>query len=180
MHLKNLILMAILSVGMTVGAHAQETPRPQVLDEVFECRNIADDTARLNCFDRAVGNLQSAEQAGQLVAVDTVQARRIEREAFGFNLPSLTRILPNLIGGGGDEAPVEDVALTISRVRERGYQRFVFEMENGQVWTSVEAINANDVRHFRRGAEVTVRSASIGSFLMSGQYGRAHRVQRER
>lgn len=179
MRLKTLAFIAAL-ITSTGVATAQEQPRPEVLDEVFACREITDNTARLACFDRAVGSLETAAQSGQLVAVDTVQARRIEREAFGFNLPSLSRILPGFVGGGQDEAPVADIQVTISRVRERGYQRHVFEMENGQVWASVEPLRPADLRHFRRGDTVTIRSAVMGSFLMTADNGPAHRVQRER
>jgi hypothetical protein len=181
MRLQGIVLAGFISLAWATAAHAQEGARPQILDEVYACRSIADGDERLACFDRAVGSLQTAEESGQLVAVDTVRARGLEREAFGFNLPSLSRLLPDLIGGAGEpEERLDNVEMTIAQVRQRGYNRYVFEMENGQVWASVEVLAATATRHFRRGTTVTIRSAAMGSFLMNGRSGPAHRVQRER
>jgi hypothetical protein len=159
------------------GAAIAQTPNatPQALTDVYACAQVQDDAQRLQCYDNAVGRLRQAESQGQVVAVDREQVRELERDSFGFNLPSISRLLmPNL---GGSEGPIEDVQMTVAsiRVNPHGYHTFV--MENGQVWTQVEPENARNVRV---GDVVTIERAMLGSFrLISPRGGSGHRVRRQ-
>ncbi|MCC7249854.1 MAG: hypothetical protein IT473_14620 [Lysobacter sp.] len=147
---------------------------PQALTEVYQCAAITPAEERLACYDAAVGRLRSAETQGRIVAVDREQAATIERESFGFHLPSLSRILPSL---NGDSDEVEDVQLTVTRIRARADGTHSFVMDNGQVWTQVEP---QDVRNVRAGDTITIERAALGSFRLIGTRGGAgHRVRRE-
>jgi hypothetical protein len=163
---------AICVFGAATSALAQTTP--QAMTDVYACAQVAGDAERLACFDRAVGLLREAENQGQLVAVDRGQAREIERDSFGFHLPSISRLLPDL-QGGSDE--IDNVQMTVASVRrsQLGYHSFV--MENGQVWTQVEPQSARNVR---AGDTITINRAALGSFRLSSSRGGAgHRVRRE-
>jgi hypothetical protein len=163
----------------TIGA-AQTGPSarsPEALERVYACTPIKEDAARLACFDAAVGNLQTAQKTGEITAIDKRQAKDLERESFGFNLPSLPKIaFPNLFGGAGQEAPTEAIQTRISRVAGQGKPTFYFE--NGQVWQSVDT---DQNRNARAGAGVTIRRGVTGSFLMSVEAGgaalRVRRIQ---
>lgn len=168
-------LVTVAFVTMAPLAYAQNAPpTPQALTDVYSCAQIQDDAQRLQCYDGAVGRLRQAETQGQVVAVDRAQAQEIERDSFGFHLPSLSRILPSL-GGDNDEV-IDNVEMTVARVRASQTGYHTFEMENGQVWTQVEPGNARNVR---TGDVVTIRRASLGSFrLISSRGGAGHRVRR--
>lgn len=151
----------------TAAAQDQRAQSPQVLDQVYACANITDEAQRLACYDGAVGRLREAQSSGNLVAVDRQQAEQVEREAFGFSLPSL----PRLFGNRGNEAAapeVAEMALTIDRVVTRRNAPATFYMTNGQVWTQLDETNAWNVR---AGGQVTIRRATLGSFLMSVEAG---------
>ena len=164
--------IAIAALGSTAFAQTPAST-PQALTDVYACAQVQDGAQRLQCYDSAVGRLRQAETQGQVVAVDRQQAREIERDAFGFNLPSFSRLLPNL--DGGDER-LDNVQMTVARVRTNPLGFSTFEMENGQVWTQVEAVNAGNVR---AGDVVSIRSAALGSFrLFSSRGGPGHRVRR--
>lgn len=171
---------------IATAAHAQPAPdvrSPEVLTKVYACATVADPAARLACYDGAVGQLKTAETSGQFTAVDAAGVRQIEKEAFGFSLPSLPRLaLPRLgggdSGGGSGAAAVErtaEVSMTIARVgRFDGRQSFI--MDNGQVWVLIDSAGN---RLARPGAAVTVKRASLGSYLMSVEAGgTALRVRR--
>jgi hypothetical protein len=156
---------------------AQNTPR--ALGDVYACSAITDDVQRLACFDTAVGRLRQQESAGQVVAVDREHVATLERESFGFSLPSLDRLLPSLGGGSDDAEPeaLERIQVEIARIVTDANGRASFVMTNGQVWRQVETQRTNNVRV---GDNVTVRRAALGSFLLSpSRGGLAHRVRRE-
>jgi len=162
---------ALLVVAASGTVAAQPGPpalqSPETLAKVYACSEIADSAARLACFDAAVAALKTAQTQGQFAAVDAAGVRQIEREAFGFSLPSLPRLgLPGLRrdGSGAVVAPesTPELAMTIARL---GYYdgRRSFVMDNGQVWV---LIDSKDNRFARVGAAVTVRRALVGSYLM--------------
>lgn len=59
------------------------------LADIYACANIADDSARLACFDSAVSATQTAQQAGEFRTLTRQDTERVQEDAFGFSLPSL-------------------------------------------------------------------------------------------
>lgn len=168
-------LCLFAALASAPGAAAQQAPSsPEVLTQVYNCAAIESDSERLACFDAAVGRLRQAEQTGDFAAVDRGRINEVERESFGFRLPSLSSLMPDF-GGNRDE--IEDVQLVVANVVQRANGYHAFVMENGQVWVQVEPESARNVRE---GTTVTIRRAAIGSFMMSSSRGgSAHRVRRE-
>jgi hypothetical protein len=172
--MRTFLVTAVALAALAPVAHAQTPPpTPQALTDVYTCAQVQDDAQRLQCYDGAVGRLRQAETQGQVVAVDRAQAQEIERDSFGFHLPSLSRLLPNL---EGSDDVIDNIEMTVTRVRVSALGYHTFEMENGQVWTQVEPENARNVR---AGDVVSIRRASLGSFrLISSRGGSGHRVRR--
>ena len=180
-----IVFASLCFVALAVGPAAaqQQTPPPGVLDQVYACADISDEAQRLACYDGAVGRLREAQSSGNLVAVDRQQAEELDRDAFGFSLPSLAR----LFGGGSDSAssgaaarprfePIDEMTLEIARVQRRRDGTAIFTMTNGQVWSQIDNENP---RNARVGGQVTIRRATMGSYLMSiAAGGPALRVRR--
>lgn len=168
------LLATVLAFAPSVHAQQAAAPaQPKALAEIYACAQIAEDPARLACFDAAVGALKSAQASGEFAAVDAAGVRRIEREAFGFSLPSLPRLgLPGFSKGeDGGRAPEQtsEVELVIDRVsRIDGREAFI--MANGQIWSHIDS---NTNRKARPGAKVTIRRAAMGSYLMRVEDGGA-------
>lgn len=181
MRLQYLIAAGALAVGVTPAMAQPAAPgqSPEAIAKVYACSEIADAGARLACFDTAVAAMKTAETQGQFAAVDAAGVRQIEREAFGFSLPSLPRLaFPNLRSENGGAAEAERTAemhMTIARVgRYDGHVAFV--MENGQTWIQVDS---DASRLARAGRTVTIKRAALGSYLMSVDAGGpAMRVRR--
>ncbi|MBS0385673.1 MAG: hypothetical protein JSS00_10040 [Proteobacteria bacterium] len=175
------LLIAVLALPAAAQGPApqQSQASPAVLDEVYACAQIGDEHQRLECYDRAVGRMHEAQNRGDLVAVDRQQAERVNREAFGFSLPSLGNLFAGL--GGPSRRPTEDVAeisAHITRVAQDRSGRATFTLDNGQQWEQIDDENA---RNARSGGSVRVRRAMMGSFLMHVDAGgpalRVRRVQ---
>jgi hypothetical protein len=66
------------------GAYGQEAVP---LAPLLECRAQTDEAQRLACYDEAVERL--AGSRGELVAVDLADVEAVERDGFGFSMPSL-------------------------------------------------------------------------------------------
>lgn len=176
--------LAFIALAGPVAAQEQTPATPGALDQVYACRSITDEAQRLACYDGAVGRLQEAQNTGNLVAVDRGQAQEMDREAFGFSLPSLSRIF----GGGSSSAPnapnappqferVDNIAMEIASVTHRRNLPSTFRMTNGQVWVQIDDEVARNVRE---GGSVTIQRASMGSYLMRVEAGGpAIRVRRQ-
>ena len=168
-----LVLGAALALAAPASAQPQlpNPASPEVIQKVYACAVVAEAAARLACFDAAVGALKAAETQGQFAAVDAAGVRQLEREAFGFSLPSLPRLtLPSF--GRNDAAPdatTAELALTIAR-RGSFDGRPSYVMNNGQVWVLVDT---DDNRLARPGAAVTIKRGAVGSYLMKVEAGGA-------
>jgi hypothetical protein len=160
-------------VAMTTGAAAQEEAPKPPLSDLYACTTLAEDAARLACFDQSVGALAAAERGGRFVTLDTLGAEKLEREAFGFAMPSLNLLLPS-IATPSSEPATKEISAVITRVGGRD-GKGAFYLDNGQVWTPTETVSS---RGAKVGAAVTVRRAALGSYLMSFGSGAAVRVRR--
>lgn len=171
-----IVLASLAFIAFAGSAAAQEQPatNPEALDRVYACRSIADAAQRLACYDSSVGGLQAAQSAGNLVAIDRSHAREVDREAFGFQLPSLSR----LFGSNHDDATrnpnspqferVDNIQMTIASVTHRRNYPSTFRMTNGQTWVQIDDEVARNVRE---GGTVTIERASMGSYLMRVEAG---------
>lgn len=167
--MRTLLLTISFLACATGAAHAQSAPpaaqSPEALGKVYACAEISDAQQRLACFDAAVAGMRTAETRGEFAAVDANRVRQIERESFGFTLPSLPRLgLPGRRDTDGITAETpQSQAMKIART-SRFDGRNSFVMDNGQVWV---LLDTQENRFAKQGAAVTVRKATLGSYLMS-------------
>jgi hypothetical protein len=156
------------------------------LERIYACRATAADAQRLACYDAAAAGLDAAQTAGGAVAVTpgsggapaatagTMQAGNMQAGNMRAGDMRTAPIAPTIRGGMPEAEPYR-VTAKVERILAQRSGRSVFYMSNGQVWTQVEA---ETVRNVRAGDEVTINSASFGSFLMSSpRGGRAIRVR---
>jgi hypothetical protein len=172
---------SFVTVAIAASAAAQPAPMPgqapDTLTKVYECAKETDDSKRLTCYDAAVGALRTAQETGAFAAIDTQQVKELEREAFGFRLPSLPKLVFPTLKPEQVETGPETVALSVARLGRMDGKTSVV-MSNGQVWIILDTeVN----RHIKAGAAVTIRAASLDSYLLSAEKGgaslRVRRVQ---
>lgn len=176
--MKNAIAAAAslaLSWAVAPLAVAQDAPAtPAALEAVYACASETDLSRRLACYDSAVANLRGAQTSGDVVAIDRGNVEQMQRDSFGFNLPSIGNLLPQV---GHRDNVVDRVEVTVARMSTSATGRTTFYMEDGQVWTQVDP---DRVYNVRAGDTVTVRRAALGSFMISSPRGGAGiRVRRQ-
>lgn len=88
----------------SLGQGAASGQVPSALDPILDCRDIAEDGARLACFDTAAEALSA--NADEIVTVNRREVEAVERESFGLQLPRLS--LGFFGGRGSDESPSDD------------------------------------------------------------------------
>lgn len=145
---------------ITPSSWAADVPANSPLAAVYACRSIDNDAARLACFDQAVAVVQKKEISQEIVAVDSVKAKDINRRAFGLPSMSLPKLgLPDF----GSSAKIDNVTLAVSRIYSfrRTYR---LEMENGDIWE----ITGGDLKRAPKGdLTAEIRAKSLGSYKMT-------------
>lgn len=160
----------MFSMGAT--AHAKETDlkRPKIFDEVVECRAITDPTARLKCYDEKVAALDSAQKDNQLIIADKADVQEARRGLFGLSLPKI-RIFS---GGDGDE--ITQIETTISRARQGPRGKWLVNLADGSRWQQID--NRRLGRYPKKGSNIRIRAASMGSYFANIEGQTAIRVKR--
>ncbi len=113
-YIKTFILTLSLStVGLLpISAKAQaSTSETNELTAVFECRAEMDAMKRLACYDAAVGLFEEAQEQGEIVTISKKQIEEVEKDSFGFNLPSIPK-LGSLFGSRSDKEVSTENPLT--------------------------------------------------------------------
>lgn len=146
-----LLVMAIVVTVASAASPADEPPA--------RCSEMDDDRARLACFDALFPRAPTPAAAPEAVfgINDTVRRARGERVA-------------------GDAAP-QMIESTLAHLDPLEPGRNRITLANGQVWEQVEVSARFQPR---AGEAITVRQASMGSFLMRGSRGVAVRARRLR
>lgn len=158
-------------------AQVPSPDRSALLTTLSECRAVADDGARLACFDRAADALDTAERQGEVVVVEREQIREARRQLFGFNAPAL----PSIFGRGGDQAAdapdVDAVETTLLSAGQDREGKWTFRLADDSEWRQIDSAPVRF--HNRAGTEIRVRRASLGSYLLTAGKSRAVRVKRQ-
>lgn len=167
-------MVGICLIAVALPANARDNdkiadgPPPAVFQAVLDCKSMADPSARLACYDKAVGALDAARAAKDLVVADRNAVREAKRGLFGLSLPSL-----KLFGGEKDEE-VTQIESKIKTVR-RGAEGFVFTLEDGAIWAQTDGIYIADPQ---AGDTIQIRQAILGSYLGKVNGGVAFRIKR--
>jgi hypothetical protein len=145
-------------------------PRAAAFQAVLDCRNIADNTARLACYDAAAASASQAEAKGDIVVIDRAQAQKAHRQAFGLPVPSLDFLTRAL-----KAEDVDKLEGVVKSARMGADGRWTMLLEDGAQWRQ---ISGELLRDPKSGSKVVIHKGALGSFLMSvdGQaYIKVHR-----
>lgn len=167
--------LVVLACAAATPAFAKDKAPPvppAQIRELYACRDIADSTARLACFDREVGELSAADEAREITFTDRETAKKTRRGLFGFSFPKLGGIF------GGDEDEIKEVETTIRSVSTDRSGKYILAMEDDSVWVQIDT--ASLPRDPKAGQKVKIKVASMGSYFATINDGRTIRMKRDR
>lgn len=164
-------------------------------DELRVCRGLADDAARLACYDAAVdrsrnnsaGRPAAASQQATAAAPAEPAPTVIAATAAGAAATTSQIDQEDLFGKSGDELQrtveaatgseqLDNLTATVTKLQKFGYDKVLITLDNGQVWKQVDASSLR----LRVGDAVDIERASLGSFMLRKQGSkRSMRVSRE-
>lgn len=137
------------------------------VEALAACRLVADNAARLACYDQASARFSEAMSKGELVVMDQQDIRRTRRSLFGFTLPRI-----GLFGGGDKEdAEQEEIETTITAASGLAYDKYRIRIEDGAVWETTEAAPGIDPP--RAGQKIKIKRGALGNYFLriDGQKG---------
>lgn len=128
----------VLLASAPAVASAQEAAEPGPLDPLKACLAETDPTARLACYDAAVGAVVAAEEQGDLRVVDREMVRETRRSLFGFSLPDFGIFGGDDEDGDGEDDEFNTLATTVTSVRYMTPRSFVFRIAEGDALWQVD------------------------------------------
>jgi hypothetical protein len=167
-----LLIVAMLAVPLAVSAADKpKAAPPATIKALFDCRAIVADADRLACYDKAVGAVNTAEKAGEVIIVDRQEARAARRQAFGLDLSALS-----ILDRSEEKTEVDRVIGEAVSARQGPDGRWTVVLADGAVWkqTDDQPMSKNP----KKGSKVEVRKASMGSYFMNIDGQRAVRARR--
>ena len=157
---------ALLAATFTFAAAAQ-TVSANPVEPVYACQSIADDKDRLSCFDKAVATLKARETAGEVQTVDVAAIESIEKEAFGFSLPSLPSLFRSQSGDAAQRESVSEITVPVKSARIQSVTgKVIVVLENGQTWEQTDTVKTNSFA-VKKAKEARIRKAALGSYILS-------------
>lgn len=161
-----------LALISSAPAYAQKGRDPEDrLGDLRKCSAIAEDAARLACFDTAVASVIAQQDSGEITVVEKEDIETTRRSLFGFSLPKI-----GLFGSSDDKAD-EILQSRITGLRRVRNDYWEITIEEGSVWRA-----ANTPRRFKPqvGDPVELEAAAMGSFWfrVDGSHGvKARRIR---
>lgn len=166
---RRILLVSAVLFGAPVGAQDKSAETvPAIFQTVVDCRAIADQSARLACFDTAVAALARAQEEKQLVIADREQIREARRGLFGLSLPDL-----KLFSSDGDEG-ISEITSTLRSARPGDSGKWILTLEDGARWAQTDSRSIGA----RAGDPVRIRRGAMGSFFANVDDAPAIRVKR--
>lgn len=165
----NVMIVATLASALAAqptGGNANATP----VGTVTACRSIADNAARLACYDSAAAALDQAVTSKDLVVLSPGDVKQTRRSLFGFALPKLPFL-------GDKDQEEEEITTKLKSARSMGYGKWRLVLEDGAVWETTES-NRDEVTP-GPGTSVRIKRGVLGSYMINidGTHGvKARRV----
>jgi hypothetical protein len=168
--MKQLGVLELAAATLLVLAEISTASAHDTAGNLRACMDEADDARRLRCYDAEMARqAASTGKAQDSPASAAASAPLTPEDRFGLN-DEQARKKQNI-----DELPAIDrLTATITGLTRRAQGELVLTLSNGQVWAQKQATSFE----VKVGEAVTIKSAALGSFLMSTASGRSTRVTR--
>lgn len=163
----------VATLGNTALAKDRDKgARPEMFQKLIDCKAIADNGARLACYDAQVTQLDNAEQNREIVMMDKKQVEETQRAKFGYdiNLPDAFKT--------ADGKDLDQIETTIATAGDLGADNIFFTVPDGARWVQTDNRAIGSMP--KPGQPVVIKKAAMGTFLAKIGTRPAVRVKRVR
>ena len=170
-------IVAAMTVAALAAAGAPARPKPRdagsnaLIQALSACRAVADEKARLDCYDKASTRLAEAVEKRELVVLDRQEINQTRRSLFGFSVPNI----PLFRGESGEQE--SKIETTIAGASSLGSGKWQIRLEDGAIWQTNESrLNLADPKP---GQKIVIQRGTLGNYFLriNGQKGiRGRRV----
>lgn len=167
------LFLVFMLLGLSAPALADPegiSERPEVLERLFQCREIAADAERLECFDREASLFEQAEESDEIIVADRAEVQEARRGLFGLSLPKIT------LFSGDDEDRIDEIETTIQSASSVGRGKLLMVVEGGARWMQTDSTTI--INEPEAGDTVIIRSGALGSYFAKIAGSRSFRVRR--
>ena len=138
--------------------------------DLTSCRVIKDSLNRVACYDAYVDSrIRKASGEDMPSSMDSVRSDETQQDIVEVE---------NLFGKSSVESKqfleekfsikkIDQIVSKVDKVRRLAHKKVQVYLENGQVWRQLD----NEPIRIRKGDEVVVRTAALGSFLLGKKSG---------
>ena len=163
------LLSAVLAVPSAAAPKTRPTAASPLVAAIDRCRQIADSTQRLACYDTAANALVTATTSGEVSIVDRGEVRKVRRSLFGFSLPKV----PFFSGDTTANEAQQKLDSTITSVHQlnSGHYQIVIA-DNNAVWETTESGGISfEPPHV--GQKIEILRGALGNYFLriDGQIG---------
>ena len=188
----NLRKAAVFAALILVPTGAAAGPRDDLINGMAKCAAVANNAARLACYDALVPQLKAAQSAPQ-EPVDnrawydpgrifgTSPAQQTTPEQFGAEALAPPPAPPHKPGEPAPPQPIDSISAKVSDYAYNPYGRAVVFLDNGQIWQQI--LGDTDRPHFKKGETntVVISRGALGSYNMvingTGAAIKVHRIK---
>lgn len=152
--------IALVILAFASGpALAQTSTSP--LNTIYACALINDNTDRLACFDKNVPIFKAKEEKKEIITIDAEGVKEIERDSYGFSLPSLPKL--GILKSKSEKSKKVTQYFDVKSV-SNSRKGVTFTMQNGHVWQQING----DIGKVPKGAlTAKIKPATMGTFFIS-------------
>ncbi len=183
--MKNAALFVFAAAAMTFVA-ASADPNQDLVDGMVKCGAIADNTARLTCYDALNPTVQAARAAPPPSAPPAPAAappadnrawydptrmfgtspQRAQTTPKQFGSDNLPKPAPGA-GAPGEPEEIDSISAGVADYSFNPFGRFLVVLDNGQIWQQLED-DSGRARFDRNGQNtVTINRGALGSYLLT-------------
>lgn len=161
--------LSMASALFMAAAHPAQAKEPDsynvqksVLENFAECAAIADNSARLSCYDRKMA------ESTTVMAEAQKELDAIAADSFGLSEDQIAEkqaeAVPEAVLADGqiEKSNAKQIDSTISDVFTNNTGKLLFALDNGQIWkqSSIDQIRGT----VRPGYKVTIRKSGFGGY----------------
>lgn len=162
---------ALTATAAPAAPKARDARSNALISALSDCRGIADEKARLACYDEASARLAAAVESKDLLVMDRQEIRETRRSLFGFGVPNI----PLFRGeAGSDDGKLET---TIASARPLAMGMWQIRLPDGAIWQTNEGrLGLADPKP---GQKIIIQRGTLGNYFLriNGQRGvRGRRV----